>query len=144
MDTKELAEVATEINEVFNNLSGDILIKIPNSIIKYFKDNVSDLYTFTYDKTKTLNEQNLKPQTKGVLAFLYKEYICDEAGKEEFEQTYREFMKNKEQQKIDFIPEKLFKEKSNTSKYIEVLPTECVSEKWHVKILGYIKKIFKK
>ena len=137
-------ETATEISVILDNISDDILKKIPSNIIKSFKDNISDSYVFTYDKTKTLNEQNLKPQTKGVLAFLYKEYICDESSKEEFEQIYREHIINKEQQKIAFEPEKLFVEKNNNPRYTEALPTECISEKWHVKILRYIKKIFKK
>ena len=144
MIAKEMAESATEMSVIFDNLSKDVLIKIPDNIIKFFKDNASDSYSFTYDKTKTLKEQNLAPKTKGILALLYKEYICDAAAKEEFEQVYRDFMMEKEQQKIDFIPDKLFKEKSNTSNYIEVLPAECVSEKWHVKILRCIKKMFKK
>ena len=144
MNTKELTVVATEVNEVFNNLSSDILGKIPTTIIKFFKDNVSDSYVFIYDKTKSLKEQKLNPKTKGVLAFLYKEYICDSENKEEYDKVYREFIIEWEKQKASFEPEKLFQGKNKKNEFVEALPTKVVSEKWYVKVLKCIKNKFSK
>ena len=58
--TQEISEVSVEINEIFNNMSIDLLNKIPLNVRDFFKNNASNTYTFEYDTTKSLNEQNIK------------------------------------------------------------------------------------
>ena len=38
-------------------------------------------YKFEYNKTISLNEQKLLPQTKGILALIYRDYLCNDEEK---------------------------------------------------------------
>lgn len=92
MVTKELSEVAVEINSIFENMSIDLLNKIAS------KD-----YKFEYDKTISLNEQRLLPKTKGILALIYRDYLCDEIEKENYNKEYNRVLMLKERQKQENI-----------------------------------------
>ena len=76
MISKELSEAAVEINSIFENMSIDLLNKIPKNLQDFFCKIASTTYTFNYDKFKTLKEQNLKPETQGIIALIYSNYLC--------------------------------------------------------------------
>lgn len=110
MVSKEFSEVAVEINSIFENLSTDILNKIPINFQNLFKKIASKTYKFEYDKTKTLDEQKLKPKTKGIIALIYRDYICDEIEKKEYIKAFNQFLNNKEKQKSEiYNPNNIFK-----------------------------------
>lgn len=143
MITKELTETATEINIIFENLSNDILNKIPMSIRENFKKIASPSYSFEYDKNKTLAEQELKPKTKGVIALLYRDYVCDEYEKKEFMREYNLFLDKQEQTKREkYKPDELFKALKSETLDNEVLPVLYEENKWYTKILNIFKRIF--
>ena len=81
MVEKELSEAAVEFNCILNYISEDIKKKIPDKFLNFLKDIQSQTYTFKYDISKKLNEQNLKPITRGLIALVYRDYICDENEK---------------------------------------------------------------
>ena len=81
MVTKELSEAAVEINSIFENMSIDLLNKIPIDFRNFFIEIASENYKFEYNKTISLNEQELLPKTKGILALIYRDYLCDELEK---------------------------------------------------------------
>ena len=106
----EISEVAVEMNSIFDNMSIDLLNKIPLKIREYFKNNASTTYNFKYDKTKSLNEQKIKNKTRGILALLYRDYVCNEEERKEFNDIYREFINKKEQEKRNlYNPDDIFK-----------------------------------
>jgi len=143
MVTKELAETATEINVIFDNLSNDILTKIPKNVQDFFKSIASDSYKFEYDNTKTLNEQELKPKTKGIIALLYRDYICNENEKKQFIEKYNIYIDKQEQIKHEkYNPDNLFKSSKKQALCDEVLPITYEKEKWYTKILNLLKGIF--
>lgn len=126
---KEINEVAVEINSIFNNMSIDVLSKIPLKIRNFFKNNASSTYSFEYDKTKSLKEQKIKDKTRGIIAFLYRDYICDDIDRKEFNDIYNEFLNKKEEEKRKlYNPNNIFKktDKENTyesknTNYLEVI-----------------------
>lgn len=145
MITKELTETATEVNIVLDNLPNDILAKIPMNIRELLKKIASNSYHFEYDKNKTLNEQDLKPKTKGILSLLYRDYICNEEEKQEFIKKYNQFLQKQEQIKREkYNPDDLFRTHKNEIQYNEVLPVVYEKNSWFIKILNLIKHIFKK
>ena len=77
MVSKELAEAAVEINVILENTSPEIVNKIPQKFINFLKEISSITYTFKYDNSKSLEEQDIKPKTKGLIALIYKDYLCD-------------------------------------------------------------------
>lgn len=146
MITKELAETATEINIIFENLSNDILNKIPMNVRDFFEKIASPAYNFEYDKNKTLVEQELKPKTKGVIALLYRDYICDENEKQRFIQNYKLFLDKQEQTKREkYNPDELFMDlESKILSNNETLPAIYKENRWYTKILNIFKRIFLK
>ncbi len=145
MITKELAETATEINIIFQNFSNDILNKIPKSVQEFFEKIASPSYNFEYDKNKTLAEQELKPKTKGVIALLYRDYLCDENEKQKFIQEYNLFLDKQEQTKKErYNPDKLFETLKKEKQENKALPIIYEENKWYTKILNIFKRIFLK
>ena len=109
---QEINDVAVELNSIFDNMSQDILNKIPLKIRQFFKNNASSTYSFEYDKTKSLNEQNIKDKTRGIIAILYRDYICDEDERKEYNNVYREFLNKQEEEKRNlYNPNDIFKNK---------------------------------
>ena len=107
---QEINEVAVEINSIFNNMSIDVLNNIPLKIRDFFKNNTSSTYSFEYDKNKSLNEQNIKDKTRGIIALLYRDYICDDDERKEYNQIYTEFLNKKEDEKRAlYNPNEIFK-----------------------------------
>jgi hypothetical protein len=60
------------------------LAKIPNKFRKFLEKIESKTYTFTYDSTKSLNEQKLKPKTRRLLSLIYSDYLCTVSEKQEY------------------------------------------------------------
>lgn len=140
---QEINEVAVEINSIFDNMSIDVLNKIPLKIRIYFKNNASSTYSFEYDKTKTLNEQKIKDKTRGIIAFLYRDYICDDVERKEYNDIYTEFLNKKEEEKRKlYNPNDIFKKVDNenniyynkNTNYLEVIKNKP----------SFIKRIFNK
>ena len=115
---QEINEVAVELNSIFENMSIDLLNKIPLNIREFFKNNVSNTYSFEYDKTKSLNEQNIKDKTRGIIAVLYRDYICNDVERKEFNEIYSEFLnKQEEEKRALYNPNDIFKKTENKKNY---------------------------
>lgn len=110
MVTKELSEAAVEFNCILNNTSPEIIKKIPKSFISFMKNIASTTYKFDYDKTKKLNEQNLKLETRGLISLVYSDYICNDKEKEEYINKCQNHLRIKEQEAREkYNPDNLFK-----------------------------------
>ena len=110
MVTKELSEAAVEFNCILENSSKTIIEKIPIKFLNFMKEIASKTYEFNYDKSKSLNEQNLKPETRGLIALVYQDYLCDEEKKKQYLKKCSERMLKKELEKREkYNPDDLFK-----------------------------------
>ena len=149
MVTKELSEAAVEFNCILSNASPEIIKKIPKSFIN---DIASTTYKFDYDKSKKLNEQTLKLETRGLISLVYSDYICNDKEKEEYINKCQNYLKIKEQEAREkYNPDKLFKNsKLKTKKLENITATEETAiveykEKSFIqKIFNKIRKLFKK
>lgn len=112
---QDLSEVAVEINSIFDNMSLELLDKIPTQIQNFFRKIASSTYNFTYDTTKSLDEQDIKDKTRGVIAFLYRNYICNEDEKRTYNNIYFKYLNAKEKEKRKlYNPDAIFKKKTDT------------------------------
>lgn len=113
----ELKEAAVEINSIFKYMELDILNKIPDKIKIFFKNIASDKYIFEYDQEKPLKEQNIKNETKGIIALLYRDYICTKEEKEEYIKKYNQYIENvRQSQKGKSNVNDIFKNANNKNK----------------------------
>lgn len=147
MVTKELSEAAVEFNCILEYTSDELKNKIPKKFLDFLKSIQSQTYKFKYDKTKKLNEQELKQRTKGLIALVYQDYLCNETDKKEYIQKSQKFINQlKEIKGETYNPNDIFKHKeikfaqntANTNAIIEY------KESIIKKIINKIKNIFTK
>ena len=148
MVTKELSEAAVEFNCILENSSKTIIEKIPIKFLDFMKDIASKTYEFNYDKSKSLNEQNLKPETRGLIALVYQDYICNDEEKKEYIRKSRLFANQMEDLKREkYNPDNLLKKQQQLKNAEEVMTNEVAKIEYKESIfkrfINKIKSIFK-
>lgn len=144
--TKEYREAFTEVNEILKYFNKDLLKKIPKEFIKNIKENMSTTYKVIYDNTKSLNEQNIKQETRAILSIIYRDYICDKETKEKIIQNDRkEWLQLEEKKKEEYKNTELFKspiknQNISNDKYLKVVEKQNII----IKIIEKIKEIWRK
>ena len=147
MVTKELSEAAVEFNSILEYTSEDLKNKIPKKFLDFLQSIQSKNYKFEYDKTKKLDEQKLKPKTRGLIALVYQDYICNEAEKEEYIQKSQKLIKQIEESKREkYNPNDIFKDKKIENDRDTTNTVEIVEYKESIikRIIRKIKNIFTK
>lgn len=147
MVTKDLSEAAVEFKSILENCSDDIVNKIPTNFLKFIDKIASKTYKFNYDKTKSLIEQNLKSETRGLIALVYQDYICtDEERKEYIQKSNLYIIENENMKREKYNPNDIFKDvknyKVNNSKENSII--EYKKENFIQKIFNKIKYFFEK
>ena len=147
MVTKELSEAAVEFNSILEYTSEDLKNKIPKKFLDFLQSIQSETYKFEYDKTKKLDEQKLKPKTRGLIALVYQDYICNDAEKEEYIQKSQKIIKQIEENKREkYNPNDIFKDKKIENDKDTTNTVEIAEYKKSIikKIINKIKNIFTK
>ncbi len=78
------ANVAAEVLIALNYSQQDIINKIPHPLIKELEEISDKEHKIEIDKTKSLSEQNLMPESFDVLAGIYLKYCAAEEEKKRF------------------------------------------------------------
>lgn len=147
MVTKELSEAAVEFNSILEYTSEDLKNKIPKKFLEFLQSIQSKTYKFEYDKTKKLDEQKLKPKTRGLIALVYQDYICNDAEKEEYIQKSQKIIQQIEENKREkYNPNDIFKDKKIDNDKDTTNTVEIAEYKKSIikKIINKIKNIFTK
>lgn len=124
--------------------------KIPNNLIRYFKEEKDKETVKKLSLDIPLEKQNLQEDTWNLIAIIYLKYLCeDEEEKKELEKIYDENEKiYREEIKEKYNPEKIFsdREKKHTTlqEKDQILPIEVKKESFIQKIIKFINKIFHK
>ena len=145
MILEKYAYAYKEVIEVLRHTKKEDVCKIPSYKILLYAKYMNNNYNFKIDETKNIEDQNLSPEAKAILANLYRDYWAS---------TYqRQRIKAKEQYNIEKIlkdkynPDNLFKN-TNRGMQIETQQSEetrmtiSQEEKWYQKIFNLIKNIF--
>ena len=136
-----------EVDEVLNYLSSENIEKIPEGIRNLIKENKDKEYTWKYDETKKLKDQNLSEDTIILLAYLNNEYLLNEAQKDLMEQIY-EFNEKKEEKnkKEKYNPNNMFNSNNteNLKGVKQTQETQLVESKDNIfkRIIAKIKSFF--
>ena len=134
----EYRKALFEVYKILENTDEEIINKIPEKFMKFVKENMDTNYKFELEKGKELIKQNLKDETKQIIALIYKDYICDEKEheKEVINDYNINFNRNKELEKEGL-------QKENNIENIEKSLLEIKKEKWYKKLINKILKFFK-
>jgi hypothetical protein len=76
--TQTLAIIDTDI---------DFKSKIPTKILDFLNNNASSVYQFSFDGN--VSSSAIKKETKGLLAILYRNYICSQDEKQGFDELLK-------------------------------------------------------
>lgn len=135
--TKELSNAAVEVNSLLENVSEEVLNKIPKKFIEYLKEIESYDYYFEYDTSKTLEEQHFSEEALKLIGLIYKDYLCTENEREDYMNVLNEYNFNLEEEKREkYNPDTIFdnkkkeNKKDNTAliKYKETLFTKIINK----------------
>jgi len=105
-------DVATELIEIFKFVEEPVIEKIPEKVKEELERISNKEYKFEIDKTKTLNEQKILPETKQLLSAIFIKYCCKKEDGDEILIACKENDMRKEKEKIEkYSPDKMFKKK---------------------------------
>ena len=145
--SREYSIAATEILDVLEHLPKRIVGKIPTKFMEFLKSVSDSDYEVKIDYSKGLDKIELQDKSKALLAMIYRNYLCTEQERKEFDEILLENeRKYQEELRRKYNPDNIFKKEEEK---IEVLEgntqlIEYKESKWYHKILDKIKKFFKK
>lgn len=145
MVTKDISEAAKEINEILKYIPEEEVNKIPVKLREFFKVIESKDYVVNINPNILLENQDLKEETKDIIALIYRNYWCSEEEKKELDQKLIENDKRFEEKlREKYNPDNIFK--NNVSSEKEEIKDQSLvvtnTEKWYKKFLNFIKSIF--
>ena len=92
----DYAKRLVEVDEVLSYLSEENLNKIPEDVRNLIKENKDKDYTWKFDETKELKDQDLSRDTIIILSYLNMEYLLNEEQKKLMEKIH-EFNERKQE-----------------------------------------------
>lgn len=136
-------QALSEVYIILRYSDSNLINKIPLkfiSMVNKFKD---PSYKIQIDENKSLNEQKLLPETRQILALIYRDYLCDEKEREEL---IKKNNKKREEMNNTYDIKNVFEKRSNNIKEINNEEQLIVvkQEKWYDKIFKFFKNIFRK
>lgn len=108
---------ATQLNKILSFLSEDINKKIPKDILKIINDKTNNNICANINEVKDIKEENILPETRKYLSFIFLNYLATEEEREE----YTKIIKNNEEEYQKFLRKKynvdnIFKKKENSKR----------------------------
>lgn len=101
MNDREYLIAVTEVSEVLKYFNKQDLDKIPKRFISFLEAEKLKDYDVDFDFSKPLTELPLRDSSKALLGLIYKNYLCDENEKKQYEKLlesntkkYQELYKN--------------------------------------------------
>lgn len=125
----EFEDACSEMYYILEHLNPTDKKKIPESVIKFFKDNKSIFYKVDLDVNKKLREQDLKDETKAFIQIINEKYFKE---------------KNVEEIKNNYLEEDSFINLSDNEQNEIIEHKELIIRKKENKLVEWIKKVFKK
>ena len=136
------ANAYSEVLEILKYISAEDYNKIPKNKINLFETNSNKNYKFKYDPVLTLDEQNVSKITKTIIAILFRDYWATPRQKEKIisKENYDKALVE-ERKKEKYNPDNLFKNKKQKNE--QNLPVKIKKQGLFIKIINFIKNIFK-
>ena len=144
---KTYAKAFTELSEIISNMKDSLKNKIPSKTIKAIELAKDKNYKFNYDKSKSLNEQTLLPETKSLLSVIYSDYLCSTEERKKWQEYDRFELQKQDEMKAKKYNSSVFENIENditlnNEKNLQILNNKKISL-WE-KIKQFIIRLFKK
>lgn len=143
----EFSKGLSEIDYILKHTDRELLQRIPQSFWDFIEENKDIEYEVTININQPLEEQNLMEDTKNLMAFIYRNYICDGNEKQEYNELLNQNQRRYDEelsQKYSY--DNIFK--TNTKEEEIVIEDnqmiEYQEESIFTKIMNKIKNFFSK
>ena len=146
-------KVLREVEYILQQFPKEIQNKIPDDFRNDIIKNMDVTYIpETYNKNKTLDEQNISEETKKILALIYRNYLVSDEERKKLiteENNIREKSENEKRKK--YGAEDIFNNKTNNSQNInsnadadKLIIKSSNNKKWYKKLIEKILNFFNK
>lgn len=75
----------SELNEIFNSALSFEIDRIPSNVLENMRNQRDTEYTWSYDYSKNLMDQDMMSETKALLVEFYARYLCPDEERERWE-----------------------------------------------------------
>lgn len=93
----EYKKAFCEVLYILEHMEEKCLERVPPKLLSFFEDNKSKYYKVNLSTKLPLEEQELLEETKAILAFLCRKYLCDDETKEKLEEKFQLELKKTEE-----------------------------------------------
>ena len=139
----------SEVLEILKHIPIEDYNKIPRNEIELFETYADNDYTFNYDSSKTLEEQNVSNIAKGIIILLFRDYWATEIQRNKIiaKQNY-DRVKLEEKKKEQYNTDNIFINNHKNSlvdipeNKQEISLVKIDDMKWYKKIWSRIKNFF--
>ena len=132
-----------EVSVILDNTDNRLVQRIPKKVLKTIKEKASPTKEFIYDKNKKLKDQDITKATKGIIAMIYRDYLCTEEQRLIYKEYYATAIETAELEKKEkYNVDNIFSARNSKKEHTELIPYEKESI-WQ-KIKNKFMKIFKR
>ena len=139
-------QAMVEVDALLEYASEQEKNNIPESFLRFIKNNKSKDYAFEIDINRSLEEQKIMRETKVLLSLIYRGYFCDEETKKQLQQEDAKQLKKIEEEKLEkYNPDNIFKKQIKNEETVMTNELAMIEYKqsFFSKFINKIKKIFK-
>ena len=149
MMTKEYCMAVSEVVCIIEQSDDSYRKKIPNKFMKFLLNNVDPDYKPEFNINTPLKDLPLRKETKGILALIYRSYICTPEERKEFDRILKENeIKNQQSLSEKYDVSKMFEERQKeiitAEKENKILSSENNTSMVTYKEESFFKKIINK
>lgn len=135
-----------EIYEILRIFPQELVAKIPQEKIRFFRNNMDNSYQYNISK-ETFDGKTMLEETKAILTILFRDYWATSMQKEKI-LAYENSAKNKleEEKRIQYNSDNLFKKQDQPRYFKEQIEENSVveyKENIFKKIINKIRNLFK-
>ena len=147
MVNNEYAIAYKEVLEILKYIPEEDFNKIHNDTIEMFKTYSDKKYIFSYDPSKTLDEQNVSKRAKAIIGILFRDYWATEVQREKIIRKQKnDRLILEEQKKSLYDIENIFKKRnicSETEAKEEITEMVVYKANFITRVFNKIKKFLK-
>ena len=122
-----------EVYVILQDLNEEEYSKIPSEIIKVLKENMNEEYEFELDEELELKEQQMLPETKAILFYIFRDYLANPEQKNKIIK-----MQNEERQKNEVKKQQMY----NTDMFINKEKDDSNIAEKNTQLAQYKENIF--
>ena len=150
--TNEFSKALVEVEYILKHTDSNLTQNIPKSFLNFINENKDKEYQVSINENISLENQNIREDTKNLMSFIYRNYFCNLEEKKEYDELLNQNQyKYNEELKEKYSYDNLFKnnkvekeEETEKQENISMQMVEYKEENVFTKIINKMKSLFLK